>query len=82
MINLNVNNETDPLKSVLLGIANSNGPIPTLEECYDPNSLMHIKMRKKEVKHEFRIRDGGHNWTYWRSALPSVLEFISQKFHQ
>ena len=43
MINLNVNNETDPLKSVLLGIANSNGPIPTLEECYDPNSLMHIK---------------------------------------
>ena len=43
---------------------------------------MHIKMRKKGVKHEFRIRDGAHNWTYWRTALPSVLEFISQKFHQ
>ena len=43
MINLNVNNETDLLKSVLLGIANSNGPIPALEDCYDPNSLMHIK---------------------------------------
>ena len=49
---------------------------------FEGNSLMHIKMRKKGVKHEFRIRDGGHNWTYWRSALPSVLEFISQKFHQ
>ena len=49
---------------------------------FEGNSLMHIKMRKKEVKHEFRIRDGAHNWTYWRSALPSVLEFISQKFHQ
>tara|TARA_B100000035_G_scaffold252244_1_gene221483 strand:- start:17 stop:880 length:864 start_codon:yes stop_codon:yes gene_type:complete len=49
---------------------------------FEANSLMHIKMRKKGVKHEFRIRDGGHNWTYWRSALPSVLEFISQKFHQ
>ena len=49
---------------------------------YEANSLMHIKMRKKGVKHEFRIRDGGHNWTYWRTALPSVLEFISQKFHQ
>ena len=49
---------------------------------FEANSLMHIKMRKKGVKHEFRIRDGGHNWTYWRSALPSVLEFIAQKFHQ
>ena len=43
MINLNVNNETDPLKSVLLGIANSSGSIPALEDCYDPNSLMHVK---------------------------------------
>ena len=49
---------------------------------FEGNSLMHIKMRKKGVKHEFRIRDGAHNWTYWRTALPSVLEFISQKFHQ
>lgn len=49
---------------------------------YKNNSLMHLKMRTKGVKHEFRIRDGAHNWTYWRSALPKVLEFISQKFHQ
>ena len=43
MIKLNINNETDSLKSVLLGIAASNGPVPTPEECYDPKSLMHIK---------------------------------------
>ena len=49
---------------------------------YRNNSLMHIKMREKGIQHEFRIRDGGHNWTYWRAALPSVLTFISQKFHQ
>jgi len=42
---------------------------------------MHIKMREKGIQHEFRVRDGGHNWDYWRSALPSVLEFISKKFH-
>ena len=47
---------------------------------YEANSLMHIKLRKKGVKHEFRVRDGDHNWTYWRSALPSVLEFVSKKF--
>ena len=49
---------------------------------YKSNSLMHIKMRGKNVKHEFRIRDGGHSWSYWRASLPKVLEFISDHFHQ
>lgn len=49
---------------------------------FEGNSLVHIAMRKKEVPHEFRIRDGGHTWTYWREALPSVLSFVSDTFHQ
>ena len=49
---------------------------------YEGNSLVHIAMRKREIPHEFRIRDGGHNWTYWRTALPDVLHFVSQAFHQ
>jgi len=49
---------------------------------YEGNSLVHIAMRKKEIPHEFRIRDGGHTWTYWRTALPTVLEFVSMSFHQ
>jgi len=49
---------------------------------FEGNSLVHIAMRKKEIPHEFRIRDGGHTWTYWRTALPTVLEFISMSFHQ
>jgi len=49
---------------------------------YEGNSLVHIAMRKKEIPHEFRIRDGGHTWTYWRESLPTVLEFISRGFHQ
>jgi enterochelin esterase-like enzyme len=49
---------------------------------YEGNSLVHIAMRKREIPHEFRIRDGGHNWTYWRTSLPAVLEFISMGFHQ
>ncbi len=49
---------------------------------FEGNSLLHIAMRKKEIAHEFRIRDGAHNWTYWREALPTVLEFVSQSFHQ
>ena len=46
------------------------------------NCLIHIAMRKKEIPHEFRIRDGAHNWTYWRESLPKVLEFVSMGFHQ
>jgi enterochelin esterase-like enzyme len=49
---------------------------------YEGNSLAHIAMRKKEIPHEFRIRDGGHTWTYWRASLPEVLEFVSMSFHQ
>ena len=49
---------------------------------YEGNCLVHIAMRKKDIPHEFRIRDGVHSWTYWREALPTVLEFVSQAFHQ
>lgn len=49
---------------------------------YEMNSLLHIAMRKKEIPHEFRIREGGHTWNYWRTALPTVLGFISNTFHQ
>ena len=49
---------------------------------FEGNSLVHIAMRKKEIPHEFRIRDGAHTWYYWRSSLPSVLEFVSVAFHQ
>jgi len=49
---------------------------------YEGNSLAHIELKKREIPHEFRIRDGGHTWTYWRESLPEVLSFISQAFHQ
>jgi N-dimethylarginine dimethylaminohydrolase len=42
-LTLNIQNETDPLKSVVLGIAEDQGPPPALEQAYDPNSLMHLK---------------------------------------
>ena len=49
---------------------------------YEGNSLVHIIMRKRQIPHEFRIRDGAHNWTYWRASLPEVLSFVSDAFHQ
>jgi len=42
MLQLNITNETSQLKAVVLGIATSNGLIPTLEDCYDPKSREHV----------------------------------------
>ena len=42
MIKLNIQNETSRLRAVVLGIAESNGPIPKVEDCYDPKSVEHI----------------------------------------
>jgi len=46
------------------------------------NFALHMAMCKKGIVHEFRIRNGGHNWSYWREALPEVLDFVSQGFHR
>jgi enterochelin esterase-like enzyme len=37
-------------------------------------------MRKAGVPCQFRVRDGGHTWEYWRSALYSCLSFVSRNF--
>ena len=43
MLELNVKNETARLRKVILGVANSNGPTPTVDEAYDLKSLEHIE---------------------------------------
>jgi len=42
MLHLNIQNETSRLRTVVLGTAFHNGPIPTIEECYDPKSKIHV----------------------------------------
>ncbi|HAB27973.1 dimethylarginine dimethylaminohydrolase family protein [Aequorivita vladivostokensis] len=43
MINLHINDEISRLRAVVLGRADSNGPVPKLEDAYDPKSAEHIK---------------------------------------
>ena len=42
MLELNVKNESSRLRAVVLGTATSSGPVPTVDEAYDPKSLEHI----------------------------------------
>jgi enterochelin esterase-like enzyme len=46
------------------------------------NCLLHIALNDKRVPHEFRVRDGAHNWTYWRTGIIDALQFIGDSFHQ
>lgn len=46
------------------------------------NMALHSLMIDQEIPHEFRVREGAHSWSYWRSALPSVLAFVGAVFHR
>lgn len=37
-------------------------------------------MRKAQVPCQFRVRDGGHTWEYWHSALYTCLPFVTRCF--
>lgn len=46
------------------------------------NMALHAALIDQQVPHEFRVREGIHNWPYWRSALPEVFRFVSESFHR
>lgn len=44
------------------------------------NEELHILMHKVGFPHQFRVREGGHSFEYWCSALPNALRFLSDAF--
>lgn len=46
------------------------------------NMLLHSTLIDKQIPHEFRVRDGGHTWSYWRTSLPEVMKFVGDSFHR
>jgi S-formylglutathione hydrolase FrmB len=44
-------------------------------------NLVHI-MKSKNIPFEFRVRDGGHTWDYWRTALDLALRFVGDSFRE
>ena len=45
------------------------------------NCNLHIMLKEKKVPHEFRVRDGVHDWKYWRTGIVDALKFIGESFH-
>ncbi len=48
---------------------------------YRGNAAVHVLLKNMDIPHEFRMRDGQHNWAYWRSGISDALAFIGQSFH-
>ncbi|MBR3075096.1 MAG: alpha/beta fold hydrolase [Bacteroidales bacterium] len=55
-------------------------------DCGDDDYLLqlseqlHSKMKEAGIKSELRVRNGGHNWEYWHTALRMALPFASRNF--
>jgi N-dimethylarginine dimethylaminohydrolase len=83
-LKFNIQNEINTLQSVVLGRADSNGPAPTPEQCYDPKSREHAlagtypkeaDMIKEMAAFEAVLKK--HNVRVYR---PDLLENVNQIF--
>jgi N-dimethylarginine dimethylaminohydrolase len=84
MLHLNVTNETNRLKSVILGIANSNGPTPLAEEAYDPKSLEHILAGTYPIESDMIKEMEAFNQVFLKYGVkvyrPQLIENFNQIF--
>jgi enterochelin esterase-like enzyme len=46
------------------------------------NAALHFALNGRKVPHEFRVRDGGHAWVYWRTGIVEGLKFIGRSFQR
>lgn len=44
------------------------------------NFLFYKAMEEAKIPCELRVRDGNHNWDYWRASLSLALPFASESF--
>ena len=47
---------------------------------FECNMNLVLAMRKAGIPYQLRVRDGGHTWEYWHSALYEALPFVSRVF--
>lgn len=84
MLKLNVTNETNKLKSVILGTAVSNGPTPTAEEAYDPKSLEHILAGTYPIEKDMILEMEAFNQVFQKYDInvyrPELIENYNQIF--
>lgn len=48
---------------------------------YAVNNSFHQKLLENKIPHDYIIRDGAHNWPYWRNAVVYQLLFMKRYFN-
>lgn len=47
---------------------------------FDVNMEFVLRMKEAGIPLQLRVREGGHKWEYWRTALHICLPYLSRKF--
>ncbi|MEM6547505.1 MAG: alpha/beta fold hydrolase [Pseudomonadota bacterium] len=48
---------------------------------HDGTVEMYVELRRRGLKPELRVGDGGHDWDYWRGAAEEAFRFFDGVFH-
>ena len=84
MIKLNIINETSRLRSVVLGTAVDNGPIPQISQAYDPKSVEHIKAgtypKEKDMLRELEALNQVFDKYDVKVYRPNIIKDCNQIF--
>ncbi|MGZ3959008.1 MAG: alpha/beta hydrolase, partial [Flavisolibacter sp.] len=49
---------------------------------YRVNVNLHEKLLERNIPHDFIVRPGAHNWSYWSNAIDYQLMFMNKFFHE
>lgn len=44
------------------------------------NAMLNLILHDRKIYHEYRVRNGGHTWDYWRTGIIPALKFIGEGF--
>ncbi|WP_304198670.1 dimethylarginine dimethylaminohydrolase family protein [Flavobacterium alvei] len=84
MLKLSINDETSRLRTVVLGVANSNGPTPSIQEAYDPKSLEHILAGTYPKEEDMVVEMEAFNQIFKKYEVtvfrPEIMENYNQIF--
>lgn len=84
MLDIYISNETNTLKTVVLGVAESPGPVPSVEEAYDPKSKEFIKLgaypSEEDTIHEMAAFEKALRKHGVEVLRPRILDDINQIF--
>lgn len=83
-MDLHIINETAKLKAVILGTAESNGPVPKIEDCYDPKSIENILAgtypKESDMVREMNAFEAVLKKYHVKVYRPTVLKDVNQIF--